>query len=142
MSVFHKNTTLKNAYALESDLEILLYEARVIFQVVLWPIVIVGVIGNLAVLQRIILIPSGRISMLKPFYRCALLSFSTSDLLLLITSGTNTLVTVSQSTTSLWRLPDWTCSAIPYLQTVAIFVGSFTLAGIAVDRYLCKGLCL
>ena len=136
MSFLLEPSTFEHGAVLEEDTEILLYEARVVFQIILWPVVIVGLISNIAVVIRIILAPTGRFSMLKPFYRCALLSFATSDLLLLLASGSNTLMNISQRTNALWKLPDWTCSSIPYLQTLAVFAGSFTLAGIAIDRYL------
>lgn len=121
-------------FALESDLAIFRESTRLIFQIVLWIIVIIGLVGNSAALCRILSAPSGKFTLLKPFYRCALLSFATSDLLLLIASGSNTLMTVSFKTGLLWRLPIWTCSAIPYFQTVAVFSGSLTLAAIAIDR--------
>ncbi|XP_032452508.1 cardioacceleratory peptide receptor [Nasonia vitripennis] len=135
MFILWNTMSVNKLFVLEEDFEVLLENIRLIFQVLIWPIVITGLISNAAVLVRIILAPSGKFSMLKPFYRCALLSFAISDLMLLISSGSNTLTMVSQRTTLLWKLPDWSCSAVPFFQTVAIFIGSLTLAGIAIDRY-------
>ena len=107
---------------------------RIIYQIFVWPIVIVGVIGNLGVVFRICFAGFGKNSSLKPFYRSALLSLAISDLLLLCASGANILSFLSQKTL-LWSLPRWTCTTIPYLQTVAVLVASLTLAGVAIDRY-------
>lgn len=108
--------------------------ARIIFQTIIWPTVIVGVIGNLGVVFRIVFNGSNKTNALKPFYRSALLSLALSDILLLVTSGSNVLSVVANDTI-LWTLPVWSCTFIPYLQTVAVLVASLTLAGVAIDRY-------
>ncbi|XP_014208290.1 cardioacceleratory peptide receptor [Copidosoma floridanum] len=123
------------ALALESDLVVFSPNGRLVFQLVLWPTVIAGVIGNGAVLWRILVLPGGRFALLKPFYRCALVSFAVSDLVLLVASGVHTLAKLSCTATLLWTLPGWSCAAIPFLQTCAIVAGSFVLASVAVDRY-------
>ncbi|KAK0074205.1 hypothetical protein PV326_012648 [Microctonus aethiopoides] len=57
-----------------------------------------------------------------------------ADLLLLGSSGTNILLMISHRTL-LWSLSDLSCTIIPYIQTIAVLVGSLTLGGIAIDRY-------
>lgn len=118
----------------EDDLVVLEDSSRTIFQAIVWPIVIVGVIGNVGVVYRICFVDVGSNCSLKPLYRSTLLSLAFSDLLLLLTSGSHTLSFLSHRTL-LWGLPDWCCTAIPYLQTVAVLVASLTLAAVAIDRY-------
>lgn len=126
---------LKTIYGVyENSLICFEKESKIIFQTIIWPIVIVGIIANLCVLWRISLSTNGRKLFLKPFYRSALLSYAFSDILLLSCSSANTL-SFLQTGKRLWILPDWSCSLIPFIQTVAVLVGSLTLAGIAIDRY-------
>ncbi|XP_043465415.1 QRFP-like peptide receptor [Leptopilina heterotoma] len=126
---------LKTIYGVyESSLICFEKESKIIFQTVIWPIVIIGIIANLGVLWRISISSNGRKLFLKPFYRSALLSYAFSDILLLSCSSANTL-SFLQTGKRLWILPDWSCSLIPFIQTVAVLVGSLTLAGIAIDRY-------
>ncbi|XP_012272389.1 QRFP-like peptide receptor [Orussus abietinus] len=117
----------------ESDLTVFDPETRVAFQILIWPIVIAGVVANFGVVWRIYR-AEYRNAALKIFYRGALLSMAMSDVLLLTTSGLNTL-TVARQGIILWLLPECMCTVLPYLQTVAVLVGSLTLAGIAADRY-------
>lgn len=119
---------------LESSLICFTEESKMVFKTIIWPIVIIGVIANLGVLWRIFISSNGKKSLLKPFYRSALLSYAFSDILILSCSSANTL-SYLQSGNRLWLLPDWSCSLIPFIQTVAVLVGSLTLAGIAIDRY-------
>ncbi|XP_051168700.1 QRFP-like peptide receptor [Leptopilina boulardi] len=126
---------LKKIYGVfESSLICFENESKIIFQLIIWPIVIIGVLANLGVLWRIFITSNGKKSFLKPFYRSALLSYAFSDILLLSCSSANTL-SFLQTGKRLWMLPDWSCSLIPFIQTVAVLVGSLTLAGIAIDRY-------
>ncbi|XP_048510043.1 galanin-like G-protein coupled receptor npr-9 [Athalia rosae] len=117
----------------EDDLSVYSFEARVGYQIVLWPIVLLGVAGNLTVLWRVSF-GAGINSTLKPLYRSALFSMSLSDLLLLSTSGYNTLANMIL-TNILWVLPEWACTALPCLQTTAVLASSLTLAAVAVTRY-------
>ena len=118
---------------LESTLVVFTKESRIIFQIIIWPVVVIGVIANFAVLWKISCSTGRKNSILNPLYRSALLSFALSDILLLSISSANTL-SILQSGNLLWQLTDRSCSLIPFLQTVAILVGSLTLAGIAIDR--------
>lgn len=117
----------------ESDLSLYSLEARIGYQIVLWPIVVVGIIGNLSVLWRVSFTLHGGNSPLKPIYRGALFSLAASDLLFLISSGLNTLSTFVRPNI-IWVLPDWACSLIPCLQTTAALSSSLTLATVASER--------
>lgn len=119
--------------AFEDNLVVLTTNFRLITQVIVWPLLIVGVLSNVGVLCRIYF-AGGANASFKPFYRCSLLSLAMSDLLLLGSSGSNILAMLSHRTL-LWRLSKLSCTVIPYLQTVAVLVASLNLAGIALDRY-------
>ncbi|XP_043272152.1 orexin receptor type 2 [Venturia canescens] len=118
----------------EENLVVFTPVGRTIFQTIIWPTLVVGLIGNFGVVFRIVFNDTSKNTALKPFYRSALLSLALADILLLLTSGSNVLGFVAQSTV-LWSLPIWTCTFIPYLQTVGVLVASLTLAGVAIDRY-------
>ncbi|KAL7293985.1 hypothetical protein TKK_0012561 [Trichogramma kaykai] len=129
-----------DCFQLESHLAKYDYAFKITLQAFLWPTVVIGVVGNLAVLIRIFAGYTSKLSNnsnvpLKTFYLFSLVSFAVSDLLFLVSSGTNALATISRDKVGLWNLPSWTCSVLPYLQTVAVISGSITLTGIAVDRY-------
>ncbi|XP_046617034.1 galanin-like G-protein coupled receptor npr-9 [Neodiprion virginianus] len=117
----------------ESDLSMYSFGARIGYQIVIWPIVVIGTFGNLSVLWRVSF-GIGINSPLKPMYRGVLLSLALSDLLLLATSGYNTLSGFIHPNI-LWTLPDWACSVLPCLQTTAALSSSLALAAIAADRY-------
>lgn len=119
--------------AFEEYLVVLTDEFRLMFQVILWPLVIVGFISNVGVLFRICYV-NGNNTYFKPFYRCSLLSMALADLLLLGSSGINILSMIGHRTL-LWSLSDLSCAIIPYIQTIAVLVGSLQLGGIAIDRY-------
>ncbi|XP_008552604.1 orexin receptor type 2 [Microplitis demolitor] len=121
--------------AFEDDFIVLADEFREILQVIIWPVVIVGLVANLAVILRILLpIKSNKNSNLKPFYRSSLISLAVADLLMILASGTNTLSILS-SKTFIWNLSSTACTLIPYLQTVAMIVASLNLAFVAIDRF-------
>ncbi|XP_024940974.1 QRFP-like peptide receptor isoform X2 [Cephus cinctus] len=119
---------------LESQLLIYSYEARVIYQAIIWPIVVIGTLANLGVIYRIAFISWTKNSILRPFYRAFIVSLALSDLLLLVSSGSNTLSSQSNRV-FLWYLPDWACTVIPFFQTVAVLTNSLLLSAIAIDRY-------
>ncbi|XP_063984276.1 QRFP-like peptide receptor [Diachasmimorpha longicaudata] len=116
----------------ESDLIYFSPTSRLLYQLLIYPIVSIGFFANLGVLVRLFLIPGK--TCLKPFYRASLVSLALSDLLLLGTTGPNLLATLSSSTV-LWRLQEWACIVLPFLQTVAVLVASLILAGVAIDRF-------
>ncbi|XP_015114976.1 QRFP-like peptide receptor [Diachasma alloeum] len=116
----------------ESDLIYFSPTSRLLYQLLIYPIVSVGFLGNLGVLIRLFLIPGK--TCLKPFYRASLMSLALSDLLLLGTTGSNLLAVLS-SRTILWSLEEWACTVLPFLQTVAVLVASLILAGVAIDRF-------
>ncbi|KAK0178632.1 hypothetical protein PV327_007508 [Microctonus hyperodae] len=118
--------------AFEEYLVVLTNEFRLVFQVILWPIVIVGFIANVGVLYRICCVNNTNF---KPFYRCSLISMALADLFLLGSSGINILSMIHHRIL-LWNLSDLSCIIIPYIQTIAVLVASLTLGGIAIDRYV------
>ncbi|XP_034941954.1 5-hydroxytryptamine receptor 4 [Chelonus insularis] len=120
----------------ENDLARLSSDFRLVFQVILWPLIIIGVIGNVGVLCCICFSTrkSSSSFSLKPFYKMSLVSLALADLLLLGSSGTNVLATVTNKTL-LWKLSSLGCTLIPYFQTVSMLVTSLNLAGIALNRY-------
>ncbi|XP_011307378.1 orexin receptor type 2 isoform X2 [Fopius arisanus] len=118
--------------AFESDLIYFSPTSRLLYQLLIYPIVSIGFLGNMGVVIRLFLIPTK--TCLKPFYRASLVSLALSDLLLLGTTGPNLLSTLS-SRTVLWSLEEWACMVLPFLQTAAVLVASLILAGIAIDRF-------
>lgn len=108
-------------------------EVSILFQLIIWPILVTGLIGNLAVLVRLLSPSSKQNTMHQPCYRCFLFSFALSDLLVLITAGVSTL-TIVKTRKIVWIYTDWVCKFMPFLQTVGVLTGSWTLAGVAINR--------
>lgn len=72
---------------------------------------------------------------IRPFFRTCLLSLACSDLLTTVFQTVTYVSQLSNEYTPVWILGELMCGFIPFITTVAILANSFTLVGIAVDRY-------
>lgn len=107
---------------------------RTIYKCIIWPIMIVGLLGNICVLLRLFLLKNiNKKNSMKPFHKLSLLSLACSDILFIATTGTNILNLINDETI-LWKLPNFFCNYLPYLQNDAVIVASLTLAAISINR--------
>ncbi|KAF7989023.1 hypothetical protein HCN44_007333 [Aphidius gifuensis] len=108
---------------------------RTFYKFIIWPIMIVGLLGNICVLIRLFLLKNiNKKNSIKPFHKLSLLSLALSDILFITTTGINILSLINNET-NLWKLPNFFCYYLPYLQSDAVIVASLTLAAIAINRY-------
>uniref|UniRef100_A0A0K0FKF4 Prolactin-releasing peptide receptor (inferred by orthology to a human protein) n=1 Tax=Strongyloides venezuelensis TaxID=75913 RepID=A0A0K0FKF4_STRVS len=100
----------------------------IIFSILYIIIIVVGVLGNSLVIISVI--QNKTLQSVRNFFIVAL---SCSDIIVCIVSGSFTPISAFTKT---WLFGEFLCKLVPFLQGVSLFLSTFILASIAVDRFI------